>query len=93
MEITVESRRLVLRRNPTQAATADAVRVWCAECPPQIPLLTPDEAAALACVSTRTIYRWVESQQVHYLETSGGRLLVCPNSLPTLIRPKEKNDA
>ena len=41
----------------------------------------PEEAPALASVSTRTMYRWVESGRVHFLETPEGRLLVCRNSL------------
>jgi hypothetical protein len=49
---------------------------------PQVPLLTPDEAALLAGVSIRILLRRVEAEQIHFLETTDGRLLVCPNSLP-----------
>jgi predicted site-specific integrase-resolvase len=56
--------------------------LFCASCPAPTPLIAPDEAAVLAGVSTRTIYRWAEAEQLHYSETPEGRLLVCPNSLP-----------
>ena len=75
-EITVETRLLVLRSAPHHA------RLSCAICPAPTPLVAPDEAAVLAGVSTRTIYRWVEAEQLHFTETPEGKLLVCPNSLP-----------
>jgi hypothetical protein len=75
-EITVETSVLVLRRARRHA------RLFCPTCPSPTPLIAPDEAAVLAGVSTRTIYRWVEAEQLHYSETPEGRLLVCPNSLP-----------
>jgi predicted DNA-binding transcriptional regulator AlpA len=74
-EITVETRSLVLRRSRHHAP------LYCTTCPAPTLLIAPDEAAALAGVSTRTIYRFVETEQLHYTET-GGRLVVCPNSLP-----------
>jgi len=44
-------------------------------------MVAPEEAAALARTSTRTIYRWVEAGLLHYVETPGGGLLVCIHSL------------
>jgi hypothetical protein len=32
-------------------------------------------------VSLRTIYRWVESQRLHVIETPAGLLLICLDSL------------
>ena len=80
-EITVESSLLVLRRARRHAP------VYCAVCPTPVLLLAPEEAAVLAGVSTRTLYRWIESGQLHFRETAEGplqKLLVCPNSLPQL---------
>ena len=74
-EITVEIRSLVLRRASQHSP------LYCTTCSLPTLLITPDEAAVLAGVSTRTIYRFVETEQLHYAE-AGGRLLVCPNSLP-----------
>jgi excisionase family DNA binding protein len=76
IEITVETSFLVFRRtNRTDARL-------CAMCLSPARLIAPDEAAVLAGVSTRTIYRWVEAQKLHFAETSDSRLLICPNSLP-----------
>lgn len=76
IEITIENRLLVIRRFPLPA-------VWCPECSATTLMITPEEAATLVGVSTRTIYAQVESGQFHFVETTAGKLMVCPNSLPT----------
>ncbi len=50
VEITVETSLLVIRRSPNQAP------VWCIECSSPVQSVTPEEAAVLAGVSTRTMY-------------------------------------
>ena len=78
-EITIERRELLVVRRPT---TADLVR--CPECCSRPPvLIAPEEAAVMAGVGTRAVYRWVEAGAVHFAETPGGGLLICPDSLPT----------
>lgn len=57
------------------------VRLWCAGCAAEVEMLTPEEAALLAGVSTRTIYRRADAGQVHFSESPEGFLLVCPNSV------------
>ena len=56
---------------------------WCFECDEPVAMLTPDEAATLGHVSSRTIYQRVEAGEVHYTETPEGFLLVCANSVRT----------
>ncbi len=87
MEITVETNLLVIRRSTNRTP------VWCVECSSPVQLITPEETAALAGVSTRTVYRRVERGQFHFVETDGGRLLICPNYLPTSISAKETSHA
>ena len=78
-EITVERRELFVILRP---ATDGLAR--CARCiPPSPVLVAPEEAAFIAGVSTRAVYRWVEAGAVHFAETPGGGLLICPDSLPT----------
>jgi excisionase family DNA binding protein len=78
VKITVENNLLIVRHS-------SRALVCCPECPAQIQMITPEEAATLVGVSTRTIYRWVEVEHPHFTETPEGRLLVCPNSLPLSI--------
>lgn len=44
-------------------------------------MLTPDETAIIAGVSSGKVYDWVETGRVHSTRTSEGLLLVCLNSL------------
>jgi excisionase family DNA binding protein len=46
-------------------------------------MITVDDAATLAGVSSRTIYRWAESEKLHFTETREGRLLICCESVPS----------
>lgn len=76
IEITVETTLLIVRHT-------SLLPVWCSECPFPVQLITPETAAALLGVSTRTFFRKVEAGQFHFVETAEGNLLVCPNSLAT----------
>jgi len=44
-------------------------------------MITPDEAAALMNVSSRTIYQWIEGGSLHFTDEPGG-LRICEQSLP-----------
>jgi predicted site-specific integrase-resolvase len=44
-------------------------------------MISPEEAAAIAHVGVRTIYRWVEAGKLHFMEKSEQMVLVCLNSL------------
>lgn len=71
-EITIDTHEVCLVRGWRQGAPAR-----CAECPDQPEMLTPEEAARLAGLSSRAIYRLVESGQIHSTETEVGSLFVC----------------
>ena len=74
-EITVETHRLlVIRRR------RGSVRGWCGRCLAEVEMITPNEAALLASVSSRTIYRWIEEAKLHFSEELSGSLLVCVDS-------------
>jgi excisionase family DNA binding protein len=75
-EITVERSNVFIIRKLKRVVFAR-----CEECAARVQWLTPDEAAVMAHISVRTVYRWVESRKVHFTETPEGLLLVCRNSL------------
>ena len=77
-EITVETARVVVISGRRLSARAE-----CEQCDSPVTMLTLDEAARLARVSTRTIYKWVEADRLHFTETTDGLLLVCLNSIPS----------
>ena len=75
------------------------MRAWCEACQNRVPLVTVDEAARFAQVSSRTIYRWVEDEKLHSAETSDARLLICRESIPPIgespspiLRPGNKEE-
>lgn len=53
----------------------------CDRCTKPSGMITPDEAAALCEVSTRTVYRWLETGSIHFSESDDGSLLICLMSL------------
>ncbi|MDT7602229.1 MAG: hypothetical protein QOF61_226 [Acidobacteriota bacterium] len=55
---------------------------WCPRCAAIATMLTPDQAAALADVSTRHIFRWLEANRLHFVETETRSPLICLASLP-----------
>lgn len=73
--VTVETERLLV------ISHYNAVQGWCEGCNAQVKLVGPEEAAALAGLSQRTIFRQIESHQLHFTETPDGGLLICVNSL------------
>jgi hypothetical protein len=75
MEITIETRQMIIRHR------ARPVLDWCPECSSMVQWVAPQEAAALAGVSTRTIYRRVEAGQLHFTETAEQLPLICLDSL------------
>ncbi len=74
-EITVEMRELFVF-----GSAAASVQAWCRECAEPARMISPEQAAILTGVSTRSIYRMVEAGELHYTETVDARLLVCLNS-------------
>ena len=75
-KITVQTERLLIipRRN-------NATRLWCEGCGEPVTMISSEEAAAIAGVGARTIYRWIEADRVHFTETPVGVLRICFNSL------------
>ena len=61
-----------------ECATGDAIMV------------VPEQAAAVAHVPVRMIYRWVETGVIHYQEAPDGSLIVCLKSLLATARQVEE---
>ncbi len=53
----------------------------CPECGCEVMLLTVDTAAHLAQTNPRAIYRSVEAAELHFQETSAGKVFICSESL------------
>ncbi len=74
-EITIETERMLFISSPRK------VIGWCVGCGAQAGMVPVDEAAFVARVDSRTIFRLVEAGRLHSSETAEGLLLVCLDSL------------
>ena len=74
-EITFEIDRYVI------VGSHRATLQWCNDCHERVEMMTSDQAAIVARVNSRTIFRWADSGRLHSAETPEGLLLICPNSL------------
>ncbi len=53
----------------------------CAKCPGDSLMVTPEMVHQSVGVAVRNVWQAIESEQVHYVETVNGELLVCLESL------------
>src|SRR5689334_612844 len=83
--IIINTSELTLIKRLQGLAEAD-----CLLCGARVEMATPEQAVTLTGIASRVIYGWVESGQVHFLETAEGHLLICLVSLLS-IRQKEHN--
>ena len=75
-EILIEFEEILVVRGANRP-----VLTWCEECGERVPMLGPELAARFAQVTARTLFRWVETGRLHFIEIRGGALLICRNSL------------
>lgn len=79
-EITIETDRIVVLSRRKVSVVS-----WCHECGRRIKIITVDEAATIAGVTSRTIYRWADAEKLHFTETAEGVLMICSSSLQDSI--------
>lgn len=77
-----ESREIFIRRRNRNKKICG----FCPECQKEVEILTLDEVTSNTGKRTRELFRMVENNSLHSIETSAGRLLVCRNSLETQER-------
>lgn len=80
-EVTIETEEKILLRStrvaePHRGAFESSTLMWCPVCRRQVEMVTTEQAAEIAGVSGRTIYRWIETRGVHLLE-GRGNLWIC----------------
>ena len=80
---TIRERSLVF------SSSADTVNKYCEHCQRDVSMASAVLAARMRDVSLRTICRWVESQQVHFSDSSDG-LFICLASLTEAASERAK---
>jgi excisionase family DNA binding protein len=84
--VTIETQESVVLRTAKGQQTS---LMWCPGCCRQVEMVTPEQAAQIAGVSTRTIYRWIESGRVHFIEKSGD-LRICFSLLRVCVANRKE---
>ena len=74
--ITIETERLLVI-----SRSRSSIKRWCEACNANTEFIGIDEAAAIAGVSQRTIFRWAEAEALHLIETSDGKAMFCLQSI------------
>jgi len=73
--ITIETERLLILRR------SGRVDRWCAGCRAEVKMIGVEEAAAIAGLSQRKLFRLAEAGEIHFIETTQGQALFCLDSL------------
>lgn len=78
--ITTESREIFIVR--TQGNKT--IQGFCPECQKEVEMLKLDSITSQTGVSTRELFRLIENNAIHSIETATGHLLACRNSLEAM---------
>ena len=73
---TVETREVV-----TFHSSGAGMELHCPGCGRVVRMLPAEDAAALSGVSLRTLYRRMESGDLHFSESPGGQVYICARSI------------
>jgi hypothetical protein len=77
VEIVIETHQIATIRTRGQRGTTR----WCPMCAAKVHMVMPAEATEITGMMPSTVYRLVESGQVHFEQTAEGLLLICLSSL------------
>jgi hypothetical protein len=77
--ITFES----LERSSSRLHNEEGEVGFCQRCHREVTWLTPTQTVTLTGLTLRQIFRRIETDEVHFHETSAGLLLICPQGLVT----------
>ena len=68
-----------LERSFYRLPNSEPVLARCDACGTEVSWLTPNQVVAVTGTTLREIFRRIERNQVHFIETEPGALLICPN--------------
>lgn len=74
--ITIETERLLVL-----SRSGCVLEHWCDDCRAEVKMIGVEEAAAIAEMSQRKLFRLAEAREIHFVETPQGQAWFCLNSL------------
>ena len=84
-EISIQFEEILVIRRPERP-----VFMWCGSCGERVLMLAADQAARIARIGARTLFRLVEAGRLHFIEIHGGSLLICRPSLEDEIADTDR---
>lgn len=70
-----------LERSYYRLTESESVQARCEQCRDRVIWLTPNQVVAATGLTLREIFRRIELNSFHFIETPPGLLQICPNSL------------
>jgi hypothetical protein len=84
--ITTETSETLIVRQATRQ------RAWCEVCGAEVEMVSPELAARSAGVGVRAVFRLIETERVHFMESPDGALLVCLNTLKQIEEMEDEEN-
>jgi hypothetical protein len=84
---------IVTVREQTYRLAEPSARRWCNDCGTAKQMLTPDLAALISGTHLRTLFRWIESGDIHFVETPEGNVFLCLDSVQAKVCHSEVQEA
>lgn len=81
IEIITVREQTYQRHNTMQFSSTPSAPQWCDGCQTQRQMLDSEIAAMISGITLRTLFRWIESGQIHFVETLEGKVLICLQSV------------
>lgn len=82
--LVATNRRYIIRQSPSGG------QIPCAECGE--PMLATEQAGELFGIKQRRIFRIIEAEAAHFIETEASKVLVCLTSLALFLNDEVLND-
>jgi len=86
--VTFESRERLTVRLDTPSILG-----WCEQGCGEVLMVTANEAARIAGIDTRAVFRGIETGSIHFIEAARGAVFVCTKSLEGIAAPDRGNGA
>jgi len=86
MKITTRKIELTIEKSETViVCDRKTIFVQCAKCGREVQMLSPETATRFMSISSLAIYGMITANQIHFVETVNGQILVCLDSLLQII--------
>jgi hypothetical protein len=78
IEISMERQEVSLRQD------RHGILLHCEKCGTKVVMLPVETAAAITGATPRMLYRWMDEEKLHFIESSDGTALLCAESFKSL---------